>query len=148
MAQTCGNVVVHLIFSTKQRQPLIEPDIRSDLFAYLGGIVRELRGTALIVNGTCDHVHLLVRIRPAQSVAEVARIVKANSSGWLRKKGHREFAWQSGYGVFSVSESSIPAVTKYIATQEEHHRKRSFQEEFVAFLKRNKVAYDERYIWD
>jgi REP element-mobilizing transposase RayT len=148
VAQTCGNVVVHLIFSTKQRQPLIEPDIRSDLFAYLGGIVRELRGTALIVNGTCDHVHLLVRIRPAQSVAEVARIVKANSSGWLRKKGHREFAWQSGYGVFSVSESSIPAVTKYIATQEEHHRKRSFQEEFVAFLKRNKVAYDERYIWD
>jgi putative transposase len=96
VAQTCGNVVVHIIFSTKQRQPLIEPDIRSDLFAYLGGIVRELRGTALIVNGTCDHVHMLVRIRPAQSVAEVARIVKANSSGWLRKKGHREFAWQSG----------------------------------------------------
>jgi putative transposase len=148
VAQTCGNVVVHLIFSTKLRQPLIPSDIRSDLFAYLGGIVRELRGTALIINGTCDHVHVLMRIRPAQSIAEIARIVKTNSSGWIRKKGHKEFAWQAGYGVFSVSESNVPAVTKYIATQEEHHRTRSFQEEFVAFLKKNKVVYDERYIWD
>ena len=148
MAQTCGNVVLHLIFSTKLRKPLIGPDIRSDLFAYLGGIVRELRGTALIVNGTCDHVHMLIRIRPVQSVAEIARILKTNSSGWIRKKGHKEFGWQSGYGVFSVSESLIPALTKYIATQEEHHRKRSFQEEFVAFLKKNNVAYDERYIWN
>lgn len=148
MAQTLGNVVVHLIFSTKQRKPLIVPEIRSDLFAYLGGIVRELRGTALIVNGTCDHVHMLIRIRPAQSIAEVARIVKTNSSGWIRKEGHAEFAWQSGYGVFSVSESSIPAITKYIASQEEHHKRRSFREEFVAFLKKNRVVYDERYIWD
>ena len=148
MAQTCGNVVVHLIFSTKLRQPLIAPDIRSDLFAYLGGIVRELRGKALIVNGTCDHVHMLIRIRPAQSIAELACVVKANSSGWIRKKGHNVFAWQAGYGVFSVSESNVPAVTKYIAAQEEHHKRQSFQEEFVAFLKKNKVAYDERYIWD
>jgi len=148
VAQTCGNVVVHLIFSTKLRKPLIAPDIRSDLFAYLGGIVRELRGTALIINGTCDHVHMLIRIRPAQSIAEIARIVKTNSSGWIRKNGHKEFGWQAGYGVFGVSESNVPAVTKYIATQEEHHKKRSFQEEFVAFLKKNKVAYDERYIWD
>ena len=148
MAQTCGNLVVHLIFSTKLRKPLIAPDIRSDLFAYLGGIVRELRDTALIINGTCDHVHMLIRIRPTHSIAEIARIVKTNSSGWIRKKGHKEFAWQAGYGVFSVSESSIPAVTKYIATQDEHHQRRSFQEEFLEFLKKNKVAYDERYIWD
>jgi putative transposase len=77
--QTCGNLVVHLIFSTNLRKPLIAPDIRSDLFAYLGGIVRELRGTALIINGTCDHVHMLIRIRPAHSIAEIARIVKTNS---------------------------------------------------------------------
>ncbi len=146
MAQTCGNVVVHLIFSTKLRKPLIAPEIRSDLFAYLGGIVRELRGTALIINGTSDHVHLLMRIRPAHSVAEIARIVKTDSSGWIRKKGHKEFGWQAGCAVFSVSESNVPAV--YIASQEEHHKKRSFQEEFVAFLKKNEVAYDERYIWD
>ena len=148
MVQTCGNVVVHMIFSTKLREPLIAPGIRSELFAYLGGILRELRGTAIIIDGTCDHVHLLIRIRPALSIAEIARIVTTNSSAWIRKKGHQEFAWQAGYGVFSVSESSVAAVTKYIATQEEHHRKRSFQEEFVAFLKRNKVAYDEHYIWD
>jgi len=148
VAQTCGNVVVHLIFSTKLRQPLIGPDIRSDLFAYLGGIVRELRSTALIINGTCDHVHMLIRTRPSHSIAEIARTVKTNSSGWMHKKGHKEFAWQSGYGVFSVSASNIPEVTKYIATQDEHHQKRSFQEEFVAFLKKNKVAYDERYIWN
>jgi putative transposase len=148
VAQTCGNVVVHLIFSTKQRKPLIKPQIRSGLFAYLGGIVRQLRSTALIINGTDDHVHLLLRIRPAHSIAEIARVIKTNSSGWIHAKGHREFAWQAGYGVFSVSESSIPAVTKYIATQDEHHKRHSFQEEFVAFLKKNKVAYDERNIWD
>jgi putative transposase len=148
VAQTCGNVVVHLIFSTKLRRPLITPDIRSDLFAYLGGIVRELQGTALIVNGTCDHVHMLIRIRPVQSIAEIARVVKTNSSRWIRKKGHKEFGWQAGYGAFSVSESNVQAVSKHIATQEEHHRKRSFQEEFVAFLKKNNVVYDERYIWN
>jgi putative transposase len=147
MAQTCGNVVVHLILSTKQRKPLITPEIHSDLFAYLGGIVREMRATALIINGTCDHVHMLVRIRPAHSIAEIARVIKTNSSKWLHEKGHK-FAWQAGYGVFSVSESNIPAVTRYIATQEEHHSKHSFQEEYIAFLKRNNVAYDERYIWD
>ena len=81
MAQTCGNVVVHLIFSTKLRQPLIGADIRSDVFAYLGGVVRELRSTALIVGGTCDHVHMLIRLRPALSIAELACVVKANSSG-------------------------------------------------------------------
>jgi len=91
---------------------------------------------------------MLIRIRPAQSITEIARIIKANSSGWIRKKGHKEFGWQAGYGVFSVSESNVPAVAKYIATQEQHHKKRSFQEEFVAFLKKNKIAYDERYIWN
>jgi putative transposase len=147
LAHTAGNVVVHYIFSTKARRPLITDEVRADLFAYLGGIIREMRGTALIINGTTDHVHILVRIRPVQSVAEVARVVKANSSRWAREKCS-EFAWQTGYGVFSVSESNVPAVSKYIANQEEHHRKKSFQEEFLAFLKKNRIAYDERYIWD
>ena len=147
MAHTAGNIVVHLIFSTKGRRPLITDGLRADLFAYLGGIVREMQGTALIINGTADHVHMLVRIRPAQSAAEVARVIKANSSRWARANW-KKFAWQTGYCVFSVSESNVPGVAKYIATQEEHHRKRSFQEEYVAFLKKNKIAYDERYIWD
>ena len=148
MAHTAGNLLVHLIFSTKGRQALITPEIRSDLFAYLGGIIREMRGTALFINGTADHVHMLVRIRPIQSAAEIARVVKTNSSRWVREKWSPRFAWQTGYGVFSVSESNVPAVSRYIATQEEHHKKHTFQQEYVAFLKKNKIAYDERYIWD
>jgi putative transposase len=148
VAHTAANVIVHLIFSTKGRAPLINAAFRPDLFAYLGGIVREMQGVALVINGTADHVHLLLRIRPAQSPAEVARVVKANSSRWAHEKGNKHFAWQTGYGAFSVSESNVAAVSKYIATQEEHHRKRSFQEEYITFLKKNKIAYDERYIWD
>ena len=148
MAQTCGNIVVHIIFSTKGRVPLITPEIRTDLLAYLGGIIRELRGTALIINGTGDHVHVLARIRPIHSPAEIARVIKTNSSRWAHQKRRAKFVWHAGYGVFSVSESNVASVTRYIADQEAHHRKRSFQEEFVAFLKKNKVAYDERYIWD
>ena len=147
VAHTHGNILLHLIFSTSGRRPLIEPAFRPDLHAYLGGIVRGIDCTALIVNGTADHVHMLVRIRPAQSASEVARLIKANSSGWVRERWRSDFAWQTGYGAFSVSESSVPDVTKYIAQQEEHHRKHSFQEEFVAFLKKNNVDYDPKYIW-
>jgi len=107
-----------------------------------------MRGTALIINGTADHVHVLARIRPAHSAAQIARVIKTNSSRWVHEKGHTKFAWQAGYGVFSVSESNVGSVTKYIAAQEAHHQKHSFQEEFLAFLKKNNVAYDERYIWD
>jgi putative transposase len=148
MSHTSGNILLHFIFSTDVRRPLIKPEFRDHLFAYLGGIIREMNGTALIINGTADHVHLLVRLRPAQSAAEIARVVKANSSRWVREKHCPQFAWQTGYGVFSVSESSVDAVTKCIAGQQEHHKKRSFQEEYVAFLKKNHVNYDPKYVWD
>lgn len=106
-----------------------------------------MQGIALIINGTSDHVHMLVRIRPIQSVAEVARVVKTNSSRWVHEKWPEAgFGWQTGYGVFSVSESNVAALKKYIDAQEEHHRKRSFQEEFLAFLKKDGIAHDERYI--
>jgi putative transposase len=145
---TLGNILLHFIFSTHERRPLIKPEFHAHLFAYLGGIVREMHGTALIVDGTCDHVHMLVRVRPAHSAAEVARIVKTNSSWWVREKWDSDFSWQTGYGVFRVSESSLAEVTKYIAEQEAHHKRHSFQEEFLEFLKKNNVAYDEQYIWD
>lgn len=148
LSHTSGNILLHLIFSTKGRRSLIKPDFRADLFAYLGGIIREMKGTALIINGTADHVHMLIRIRPVHSASEIVRVVKTNSSGWVHEKWDSEFAWQTGYGVFSVSESNVAGVTKYIARQEEHHLKHSFQEEFVAFLKKNSVPYDDRYIWD
>jgi putative transposase len=148
MSHTSSNIVLHSIFSTQGRRPLLKADFRADLFAYLGGIIREMNATALIINGVSDHVHMLVRIRPVHSAAQIVRVVKANSSRWVHEKWAAGFAWQTGYGVFSVSESSVPAVTKYIAEQEKHHKKHSFQDEYVAFLKKNKVAYDERYIWD
>jgi len=148
MPHTSGNILLHFIFSTSQRRPLIKPEFRDDLFAYLGGIVREMNGTALIINGEPDHVHMLIRVRPVHSAAEIARVGKANSSRWMREKHLARFGWQTGYGVFSVSESNVAAVTEYIAGQQEHHKKHSFQEEFVAFLKKNDIAYDERYIWD
>jgi putative transposase len=147
LPHTSANILLHMIFSTQGRLPLIKPEFRNDLFAYLGGIIREMRGTALIVNGTADHVHVLIRVRPAHSAAEIARVIKTNSSGWVRAKWTPSFAWQAGYGVFSVSESNVAAVTKYIATQEEHHKKHSFQDELLAFLKKNNVAYDEKYLW-
>jgi REP element-mobilizing transposase RayT len=143
MSHTAGNIVLHIIFSTKDRQPFITDDIRDDLFAYLGGIVREMHGTALIINGRADHV----RIRPIQAAAEIARVVKANSSRWAKEKWNLRFAWQTGYGAFSVSESNVVAVSKYIATQREHHRNHTFQDEYLAFLKKNKIEFDERYIW-
>jgi putative transposase len=148
VSHTSGNILLHLIFSTTGRRPLIKPEFRHDLFAYLGGIVRGMRGTAMIVNGTADHVHMLVRIRPSQSAAEVTRVIKANSSGWVREKWNSAFAWQTGYGVFSVSESKVAALTKYIAGQKEHHKRHSFQDELLEFLKKNNVAYDQKYLWD
>jgi REP element-mobilizing transposase RayT len=148
MSHTSGNILLHLIFSTQGRRRLIRPEFRDDLFAYLGGIVREMHGTALIVNGEPDHVHMLIRVRPVHSAAEIARVVKTNSSRWMREKHTRNFAWQTGYDVFSVSESSVLDLTEYIAKQQEHHQKLSFQEEYIAFLKENHVEYDPKYIWD
>ena len=149
MGHTASNILVHSIFSTKLRAPLITPDIADDLRSYMGGILREMGGRALAINGVSDHVHMLMRVPPACSIAEVMRVVKANSSKWVHDKwpGRALFAWQSGYGAFSVSESSVGAVQEYIAQQESHHKKQSFQEEFLAFLKKNNIAYDERYIW-
>jgi putative transposase len=146
LSHTSSNVLLHFIFSTYGRRSLIKAEFREDLFSYIGGIVREMKGVALIVKGTSDHVHMLVRVRPIHSSAEIARVVKANSTKWVREKWSREFAWQTGYGVFSVSESSAAAVTKYIAGQEEHHRKHSFQQEYLAFLEKNHVEYDEKYV--
>jgi putative transposase len=116
----------------------------------MGDIVRAMHGIALIVNGTTDHVHILVRVPPVRSVAEMARVLKANSSRWAHEKWpwHTAFTWQAGYGAFSVSESSVQTVTEYIAKQEAHHRKRSFQEEYLEFLRKNRIAYEEKCLWD
>jgi REP element-mobilizing transposase RayT len=118
------------------------------LHAYLGGIIRNLQGQALRVNGMPDHVHLLVWLPPTVAIAEALRVLKANSSRWVHEsQGHSTFAWQAGYGAFSVSQSNVSRVVKYIEDQARHHHRMSFQEELLAFLKKNHIAYDERYIW-
>jgi REP element-mobilizing transposase RayT len=150
VAHTFSSLLTHVIFSTKDRRPSLDAEVRPRLFAYMGGIIREVRCTPLIVNGVEDHVHALVGLSPAVAVADLMRVLKANSSRWVHEQWpqYREFAWQAGYGAFSVSRSSAEEVERYIAQQEEHHRHVSFQEEFLAFLKRHGVAYDERYVWE
>ncbi|HEY0379074.1 MAG TPA: IS200/IS605 family transposase [Pyrinomonadaceae bacterium] len=150
MAHTFTSLLTHVIFSTKDRAPCIKAALKPRLFAYLGGIVRELKGKAFAVNGTSDHAHMLISLPPSTAVSDAVRVIKANSSGWVHElgAGYRTFAWQIGYGAFSVSQSNMSAVIKYIETQEEHHRKASFTEELVAFLKKHGIEYDERYIWE
>lgn len=143
MAHTHSNILIHAIFSTKERRPLLNDELRPRMHAYLGGIVREIGGVAIRVNGTANHVHMLLRVPPAIAVADLVRDVKASSSKWAGK-----FAWQTGYGAFSVSESVAASVLKYIEMQEAHHRNMTFQAEYLRFLKRHRVEYDPRFVWD
>lgn len=150
MPQSLACLHCHIIFSTKDRAPFLGPDLLPRLFAYQGGVLRE-KGSALIAaGGMPDHVHLLVSLSRETSVAEVVRLVKANSSKWIHETfpDLPTFAWQAGYGAFAVSFSNIESVSRYLANQAEHHKKKSFQEELIAFLRRHQLAYDERYLWD
>ena len=148
MAHTYTNLLTHVIFSTKDREPLITSNLHDDLLAYIGGIVRELRGSLRAANSRPDHVHLLCSLPPTVAMADAVRVIKTNSSRWVHEaRNYRGFDWQAGYGAFSVSTSLAPAVIEYTQTQEEHHRKVSFQEELIAFLRKNGIEYDDRYIW-
>jgi putative transposase len=138
----------HVVFSTKERRPLIVERWRPRLHAYLGGTVRSLRGTPLAVGGTADHVHLLMGLRATHCLAAVVRDVKHASSEWVHTDiGMNPFAWQEGYGAFTVSPERKDGISRYIAQQEEHHRLRSFQEEYLGLLREHEVEYDERYLW-
>jgi len=150
MPQSLAKVLVHIIFSTKQRRPLIQPGVVRDLNAYVGGALSNLGCQPIAVNSMPDHTHILCRLSRNHALAKVIEEVKKTSSKWVKTKapGLGDFYWQAGYGAFSVSQSNVEAVRQYILDQEQHHRKRSFQDEFRAFLKRHDIEYDERYIWD
>ncbi len=148
MSHTHTNLLIHVVFSTQGYLPLITSDKRAELFAYMGGLVKELKGKPIIINGMSDHVHLLILLPPNVSVSDAMRFVKANSSRWLNERSGKKFAWQKGFGAFSVSRLSVDAVVKYIKNQEHHHRKFDFRTEFVSLLDKNAVEYDERYLWD
>ncbi len=149
MPQSLSKVLVHLIFSTKHREPLIGPEIRPRLHAYMVGILDNLQSPSLQTGGVADHVHSLFLLHRTISQADLIEEVKKSSSKWMKAEGGvRGFTWQTGYGAFSIGESQADTVIRYIQKQEEHHRKVSFQDEFRKFLARYKVPYDERYVWD
>jgi REP element-mobilizing transposase RayT len=149
MACTYTKLIYHIIFSTKDREPLITPRLREDLYPYVGGIIRGQDGALEAIGGIPDHIHLVVRLKPDISVSEIVRLIKANSSKWVNEQPGcaGRFGWQSGYGAFSVSLSQLAAACEYVKTQEEHHRKKTFQEEYREFLKRHDISFDEKYVW-
>ena len=147
MSGTFSNLSVHVVFSTKDRLPLMTMPIRNKLFPYMGGIVRGLGGTIITVGGMPDHVHLVARLPTTVSVADVARIVKANSSKRMNEKfTTMKFGWQRGYGAFSVSHSALPAVVNYVRDQERHHRGLSFEEELTILLTKHGIDFDTRHL--
>jgi len=150
MPQSLSSLLVHLVFSTKDRRPWITPEIEQELFPYMATLMKACDSPALIINGTADHVHLLFSLARTWKLCDVVEEVKKRSSKWIKTKGDafRLFQWQGGYGAFSIGQSMVPTTRRYIANQKEHHRMRSFQEEFQAFLVKYQIEYDERHVWD
>jgi REP element-mobilizing transposase RayT len=150
MSQSLSKVYVHLTFSTKHRQALIDDTIKTSLFEYLGGICKGLECNPVIVGGYHDHVHILCLLSRKITQMKLLEEVKKQSSKWIKTKGeaYSNFYWQDGYGIFSVNPSQIDVVVRYISNQEEHHRHRIFQDEFRAFLEKYKIDFDERYVWN
>ena len=147
MPSTHLSLHYHVVFGTKDHAPLIQPAWRGQLHAYLGGIIRASDGVAEAVGGVADHAHLLIGLRATHRLADVLRELKSVSSGWVHDEiGARDFAWQEGYGAFTVSASQRETVRRYIQRQEEHHRTRSFRDEYLELLQRSGAEYDERYL--
>lgn len=150
MANSYTNLLYHIVFSTKRRRALIVPELRDDLYAYLGGVVRGERGTLLEIGGMPDHVHIVARFRSEPSVAQMIKTLKSKTSKWANEqsRGPGHFAWQIGYGAFTVSASQLDKVLDYVRNQERHHRRKTFQDEYLALLKRHGIEFEERYLWD
>jgi putative transposase len=150
MPQSLNRVIVHLVFSTKDRRPWIDTSVRSSLHAYLATVVRTSGCDCFRAGGVADHVHLAVNLTRTISVADLVQELKTSSSAWIKTQSAdlRDFAWQRGYGAFSVGPGDLDAVIAYIDRQEEHHRTKSFEEEYLAFLAKYGIEHDERYVWD
>jgi REP element-mobilizing transposase RayT len=149
MANTYTSLHYHLIFSTKSRARWLSPEIEQRVWKYLGGIARRLKMTALQVGGTADHIHALVLAPASYSPSQIAQFLKGDSSKWIHDEwpALRDFAWQDGYSAFTVSKSNLPEVIRYVQNQDQHHRKKTFQEEYLEFLKTHGIQYEECYLW-
>ena len=150
MSQSLASILVHIIFSTKNRQPRIFPEIKNELHTYMAGISRSLGALVHEIGGVEDHVHLFISLPRTLSISKFIEELKRGSSKWIKTKGNEnfDFSWQKGYGALSVGQSSYEAVRLYIQNQEKHHKKISFQDEFRIFLKQYELDYDEKYVWD
>ena len=151
MPQSLAQVIIHIVFSTKNRDPFLsDDDIRKEMHSYLGGSCNNLDCPVIVIGGVSDHVHIILKFSRNISIAKLVGEIKRSSSKWIKTKGGMltKFSWQNGYGVFSVGRSEIERVKSYILNQEEHHRKRSFQDEYRKFLREYEIEYDEKYVWD
>lgn len=152
MPQSLARVLVHIVYSTKNRQPwLSDANLRSELCAYLATVLKkEVDSPALLINGVGDHIHILCQLSRKVAIMDVVKTSKTETAKWLKKRGVNleQFQWQAGYGAFSVSESNVEQVKQYIASQETHHKRLSFQEEFRELCRRHGIEIDERYAWD
>jgi putative transposase len=150
MPQSLSSILIHLIFSTKNREPFITTAVEKELHPYMAKIFRELKSPSLAIDGTSDHLHMLFALSRVMKIADLVEEVKTESSKWIKTKGpeFRNFHWQSGYGAFSIGQSQVNAVKRYISRQKIHHQRVTFQEEYRKFLKSYGIDYDERYVWD
>ena len=147
MPSTHLSLHYHIIFCTKGRRRTIAETWREDLHTYIGGVIRDIEAVAECVGGPGDHVHALVGLKATHTLADVVRQMKRGSSTWIHQHGVTKFAWQEGYGAFTVSPSQLNSVQRYIADQVEHHRKKTFEEEYVELLRLSRVEFDDRYLW-
>ena len=150
MPQSLSSILIHLTFSTKNRQPLISPDIEGELRPYMATIFRGLKSPSLAIDGIRDHVRILFSLARVVAIADLVEEVKTETSKWIKTKGteFRDFHWQKGYGAFSIGQSNVPALKRYLRNQKQHHRRVTFQDEYRKFLKSYEIDYDERYVWD
>ena len=150
MPQSLSSILIHLVFSTKNRETFITPAIESELHPYMASIFRDLKSPSLTIDGTMDHLHVLFSLSRSVAIADLVEEVKTGSSKWIKTKGRefKNFHWQKGYGAFSIGQSSVVALKRYIRSQKHHHRRVTFEEEYRTFLKRYDIEFDERYVWD
>ncbi len=150
MGQSLVKNYVHIVFSTKHRRKTISEDIAEDLFAYIGGICKNLECNPIIVGGYQNHIHILCTLSKKIALMTLLEKAKANSSNWIKTKGDKfqDFYWQNGYGCFSVNYKGVDIVSNYISNQKQHHQRKGFEEEYLNFLEEYQMEYDEKYIWD
>ena len=150
MPQSLVRNYIHITFSTKNRRPFIDKNIREELFSYLSGICKNNECTPIIVGGYKDHVHILCLLSQKIALMKLVEYLKSHSSKWMKTKGeqYQNFYWQKGYGAFSVNPTQVEIVKNYIKNQEQHHQKKSFEDEYRTVLKKHKIEFDEKYVWD